>query len=367
MIAFITSIYWIAQDEPKRMMDAVTTILIVACPCILLLAANFTHGNVLRILGKNQFYLKNAYVLDSLKKTDTLVFDKTGTITKSGSTEITWQGEELHDEDMALIRSLSSHSSHPLSRSLHTYLNGGATDDVQEFEEIAGKGIKAMCLNKAIKLGSAAFVEIPAEHEMALSARVYVNINDKVKGYFSFEQPIREGLAEVLQTLSKSYEMYLLSGDHKADKQSMWAYFKDDHMHFECNPHEKLAFIEKLQAQGKRVIMFGDGLNDAGALKQSDIGIAVSDDVNNFSPACDAILSGNKLGNLIDYLKFAGRANQVIIAAFILSLIYNVIGLSYCVRGELEPIIAAILMPTASISIVSFATLTSSIFGRKLR
>jgi len=364
-IAFITSVYWLMQDQPTRMMDAATTILIVACPCILLLAANFTHGNVLRILGKNHFYLKNAFVLDSIKKADTLVFDKTGTITSSGGTSIEWHGEALSEEEEALLRALSSHSSHPLSRNLNSHFGAGPMPEMEAFEEISGKGIQAQFSNEEVKLGSADFVGEPRDEHRVSSARVYVKIRGQVKGYYSFSQPVREGLDEVLKSLANQYDLYLLSGDHSADKNRMGTYFKEDHMHFNCKPEEKLAFIESLQAKGKRVIMFGDGLNDAGALKQSDVGIAVSDDINNFSPACDAILSGHKMGQLSSYLHYAGGANKVILAAFVVSLIYNVIGLSYCVRGELEPIIAAIIMPTASISIVSFSTLASTLLSRK--
>jgi len=144
----------------------------------------------------------------------------------------------------------------------------------------------------------------------------------------------------------------------------MSRWFDGDKMHFNQKPEDKLNFIQELQKSGNRVIMVGDGLNDAGALQQSDVGIAVSDNLNNFSPACDAIIDGKVLGRLNTLLNYCLDGKRVIAMSFLLSLIYNVVGLYFAVRGELSPVIAAILMPTASITIVSFATASSSLIAR---
>ncbi len=116
-----------------------------------------------------------------------------------------------------------------------------------------------------------------------------------------------------------------------------------------------------LQTSHHKVAMIGDGLNDAGALQQSDVGIAVSDNINNFSPACDAILDGSRFGDLKTFIGFANAGNNIIVASFIISLMYNAVGLWFSVTGNLSPVIAAILMPVSSISIVLFTTGASSI------
>lgn len=107
--------------------------------------------------------------------------------------------------------------------------------------------------------------------------------------------------------------------------------------------------------------MVGDGLNDAGALQQSDFGLAVSDDINTFSPACDGIIEGNTLENMGGFVSFARYARSVIIAGFVLSFLYNIIGLGFAVTGSLTPLFAAVLMPLSSITVVSFVTMMVSV------
>jgi Cu+-exporting ATPase len=139
-------------------------------------------------------------------------------------------------------------------------------------------------------------------------------------------------------------------------------------MLFEQKPEDKLNFIKHLQNSNKKVLMIGDGLNDAGALKQSDVGIAISDDTNNFSPACDAVLSGKNFTLLKELVNYCRRQKTIIFASFV--LIYPcIILLDYflAVQGDLEPVIAAILMPISSISIVLLTTGLSSFYEIKLK
>ncbi len=126
---------------------------------------------------------------------------------------------------------------------------------------------------------------------------------------------------------------------------------------FNQSPMDKLDFIRNIQMNGKKVLMIGDGLNDAGALKQADVGIAVTDDTGVFTPACDGILQGDKLQLLDKVLSLAKSSTLILRSAFVISFCYNAIALSFAVTGHLTPLVAAVLMPISSISVVGFSTL----------
>jgi Cu+-exporting ATPase len=140
---------------------------------------------------------------------------------------------------------------------------------------------------------------------------------------------------------------------------------------FGCTPMEKSNYIRRLQAQGEKVMMVGDGLNDAGALQQSDAGIAVTADCSNFTPASDAILQADRLPLLAGFIRYCRVGRRIVIASFLLSVVYNVIGLYFSVRGWLSPLVAAVLMPASSLSILIVTYGSSNVFAwlllRKIR
>lgn len=350
-------LYWLPGDS-SRALNALTTVLIVACPCALLLSATFTNGNALRILGKHKFYLKNAATIERLGKIDTIVFDKTGTITQNANALISFTGSPLSEETKKLIASVVIHSSHPLSMLISNNLNCKHTYSVAYYKEHAGRGIEAEVNGHLIKLGSREFVN---EEETASkdlnSSKVYVRIDDAACGVFVIKNQYRTGFETLVQSLKSRFRLSLLSGDNEAEKKYLGNVFGEEkELRFNQTPGDKLRYIQKLQKSGKNVLMIGDGLNDAGALKQSNVGIAISDNINNFSPSCDAILDASRFADLKKFLDYAASSKKVIIGSFIISLIYNSVGLSYAVSGTLSPVVAAILMPMSSISIILFTT-----------
>lgn len=361
-IAFLAALYWSFTSIGKAL-NAMTAVLIVACPCGLLLTTTFAHGNVMRILGRNKLYLKNATVIDKLIKTDTVIFDKTGTIT-NGS-EISFIGKALTDTELKAAVSLASHSSHPLSRKIYAQYNKGDFFSLEDFEEIPGSGIKAQLNGKNIRLGSKSFVTASNSDINADSSKVFFSINNEIIGFFKFVNLYREGLPELISKLSKTYNISLLSGDNDSEKETVRTIFgKNATLLFNQKPEQKMHFISALQNNGHKVMMIGDGLNDAGALNKSDVGIAVSDDTNSFSPACDAILDGAVISKIPEFIDLARNSKKVIAGTFAISLIYNIIGLSFAVQGTLAPVIAAILMPISSISIVLLATFSTSLAAK---
>jgi Cu+-exporting ATPase len=365
IVASLAFAYWWPTDTQKAI-NAVTTILIVACPCALLLSATFTYGNVLQIMAKNKMYIKNAKAVERFAKADTIVFDKTGTITKSNAASIEWVGYTLNQTDQQLVASLANESIHPLSKRIALHLSQTQKLKPLSFKEHTGKGIEAIIDGQVIKLGSFDFVGGNTNSNNK-GSKVYVGINNEVKGYFNFKNVYRDGVVNLFKDLQqKGYELHLLSGDNEDEKNYLGNFFTNSAtLNFNQSPQQKFNYIENLMQHGKKVIMVGDGLNDAGALMKSYAGIAVTDDVNFFTPACSAILEGNKVSQLKQYLDYAKAGAWIIKASFIISLLYNIVGLSFALTGTLQPVIAAILMPVSTISIVLFTTLSSNIIARK--
>ncbi len=367
-IAVATLIYWSLIDTSK-ILPAVTAVLIVACPCSLLLSATFTYGNMLRIFGRNKLYLKNTGVIEALAKINTIVFDKTGTITQNNMAAVKYDGIELSENDLAIIKTVTKQSSHPLSKIIAASIQ----DDndklliVNSFKEYTGKGLNALVENVHVKMGSANFIDADALIAQDTGTSVHVLIDKVHVGKFSVQNQYRQGIVEMIQDVKKQgYSMYVLSGDNDSENDNLKKIFGSDTvLHFNQSPQQKLDFIKNLQSENKNVLMIGDGLNDAGALMQSQVGFAVSDNSAQFSPASDAILDGTKVSQLDQFISFANAGKNIVLASFILSILYNIVGLSFAVQGILSPMVAAILMPASSISIVLFVSLCSSFIARK--
>ncbi|HSN48274.1 MAG TPA: HAD-IC family P-type ATPase, partial [Flavobacterium sp.] len=365
LIAFAGFGYWIFIDA-NIAFNVFTAVLIVACPCALALTAPFTMGNILRILGKKKFYLKNALVIEQLAKVDTIVFDKTGTITTNKKSNISYEGKELSEENLMIVKNVLRASNHPLSRMLYDFLPENKRYKVDHFEEITGKGIQADVEGNQVQIGSAAFVGNPEENSIQQTS-VHIKINDAYFGKYIFNNQYREGLAELFGKLSRSYQIKVLSGDNEGERATLESILpKGTELVFNQKPEQKLDFIKKLQQEGKNVMMVGDGLNDAGALAQSNIGISISENVNVFSPACDAILDAGEFKKLGYFLRLSKKAITTIKMSFALSLIYNFVGLSFAITGNLLPLVAAIIMPLSTVTIVSFVTVMSNYYARRL-
>lgn len=347
----------------RRGIDAFTAVLIVACPCALALSTPFTMSAALSIFDKNFFYLKNTAVVEQMARIDTLVMDKTGTIT-TGSGKRIDLGGNLTGDQQQLIYSACANSIHPLSRMICQYFGDLKKLNVSNYREIAGKGITADIAGHQLRIGSGELI-FGYFAEAKLMTRVHLMIDGLYLGYFGFHHEYRDGLKQIAE-LAPAYSLYLLSGDQDHERSELLRYFHDDrHLYFGQSPQQKLDRIETLQKQGLKVMMLGDGLNDSGALKQSDLGIAVTDNVNNFSPGSDAILDGRSFGKLPAFLRFSKDTVKIIHASFLISLTYNLVGLSYAVTGRLSPLVAAVLMPVSTVTIISFTTLATHFAAKR--
>ena len=215
-----------------------------------------------------------------------------------------------------------------------------------------------------LRIGSSKLV-LGYPERVAQSTNVHLLIDELYLGYFAFEHHYREGM-EKISALEPSLNLHLLSGDQDHERVELVKFFKDStRLHFNQSPQDKLDFIQSLQDNGDKVMMIGDGLNDSGALKQSDLGVAITDNVNNFSPGIDAILDGRSFNKLPAFLRFSKDTVKIIHFSFLISLTYNLIGLSYAVTGNLSPLIAAILMPVSTVTIISFTSIATHLAAKQ--
>lgn len=365
-IAIITGIYWQIND-PSKCWPAITSVFIIACPCALLLSHTFTNGNIIRLLGKKGLYLRDAGIIEKMAAVDHIILDKTGTLTVAEIQDVQYYGEQLTAEEKQQIAALASNSPHPLSKALAAYLKDGnrAFIAVRAFREKIGKGVEGVVEGRLIKLGNAAFTD--SVQLANTGAVVFLSIDERPVGYFQFNNHYRQDADRMIKQLSGKYQLSVLSGDSSAEKTRLQQLLGPDAaILFNQGPEDKCAYVKKLQSSGKKVMMVGDGLNDGAALKQSDVGIAVSGNANNFTPSSDAIVDGQKLFLLERFMRLCRANKQIIVASFILSILYNVVGLFFAVQGDLSPLIAAILMPASSLSIMLLTYGGSGLAAKRL-
>lgn len=354
---------WMIHGNTHTAVFVFTSVLIIACPCALALSVPFTFGNTMRIFGRKGLYIKSTDVIEKLSHVNTIAFDKTGTLTRPNETSIFYKGREMTIEEMSALYSMTRQSPHPLSMALSRYLENFSYSPPEHFVEIHGRGVYGKAGDTDIRYGSEEYVTSREKSMPKAGSTVYVAFNGVEAGHFTISNQYREGIEEVIPSLKHQFDLYMLTGDNSSEKGNLIPYFEPDKMLFDQKPQDKASFIEALHRKGRIVLMTGDGLNDAGALMQSDVALTIANKAYQFSPASDAVLEADKFGKLGSFIGFTRISLMIVYISFTISFLYNVIGIGIALAGIMSPVIAAILMPLSSVSVVAFATFVTRAAG----
>ena len=373
LLIAVGSFAYHSQYGIGRAIDVFASVLIIACPCALALTIPFTIGNLVRVFARRNIYFKNTEAFQRAAEINHIVFDKTGTITEANNKSTKYIGRDISPEVISDIVSVANQSTHVKSQMIVNYFDINKIDEPDYIEEIVGQGLVGIINNKTIRIGSKKFME-PNELERfetdfpnAKNSNVYIEVNERIVGAFKKQSVFIKGLSKVLSSLNNDHHISLISGDNTNDRKDLNQTFKNWHrILFKQSPQDKLDFIRQLKTKDQKVAMVGDGLNDAGALKMSDLGIAVTEETANFTPASDVIICRDSVKLLPALFKIAQQSVGLIYFCYSIAFIYNIIGLSFAVRGLLSPVIAAILMPLSSTTVVLLGVLGSHILLRKL-
>ncbi|WP_420581102.1 HAD-IC family P-type ATPase [Reichenbachiella sp.] len=247
---------------------------------------------------------------------------------------------------------------------LSTFHKSKKENIVSDYQEEKGKGISGIVNGFEIRLGSPAFIGLSVDSSNA--SIIAVSINQEIIGRFLIRTKYRSGLNSMIDRLSKLFDLAVLSGDNEAEQENLNKIFpQGTKISFNQTPENKLHAIEDFEKKQK-TMMIGDGLNDAGALKRSFVGLSVAENMSNFTPASDVIMLGDKLTELPKFLQLVQSSKRIVLAGFVVSFIYNIVGLALAVAGFITPVIAAILMPISSITVVALSTLGVKFISHRL-
>jgi Cu+-exporting ATPase len=369
--AAAAGLYWGIISDIGTSINIMTAVLIVACPCALALSYPFTMGNAMRLMGRSQFFLKDAAVVERLARIKTIIFDKTGTLTYARRAEIRFIGK-LEADEIAVLKTVTAASVHPVNLQIQQFLDTAfpsiQAQTVGEFNEYSGKGLRAQCGKRTVLLGHRHWLGQQLGHKSlqeSPATAVHFAIGSDYIGFFSIRQQLRDHLAGMIKALQKNYQCAVISGDNDRDRAELRSLFgPETELHFDMSPMAKEAFVTKQKQSANETLMIGDGLNDAGALRAGDVGVSVAEASGQFTPASDAIIRADSLNMLARLLRFANDSLRIVRSSFVFSFLYNSIGLYFAISGALSPLIAAILMPLSSISVITYATVNTWLAAR---
>lgn len=343
------------------------TVLVVACPCALGLAVPLVVVVSNGLCAEKGLFLRNGEVLERAKTIDTIVLDKTGTLTQGKLRVYEFQNDSnLTDaEFLNVVANLESFSSHPI----HTAFDVTKKLDVSHFEELSGMGILAKINDDEYYLGNHKILTRlklknryqtkEDDYSKAGCSIIYVVQNKKLIGIIGVKDTVREESKEAIREFKRrGIDVVMLTGDHEGVANQIAKEVGVRHVISDVLPKEKASYIEKLKQDGKHVIMVGDGINDAPALVASSIGISINQGTDVAMDSADVILMNNNLSNIIDFIDISKRSYHIIWQNLFWAFFYNALmipiaaGLLSPLGITMNPMVASIAMTISSLTVV---------------
>ena len=352
--------------DPSRAVWVAVSVLIVTCPCALSLAAPATLVAAARGLARRGVLLQRLDAIEVLATAQHFVFDKTGTLTEDRlqwrQTVLTAAGQARWanaDVPLDVAASLAQWSTHPLARALasrsHSQLHGAS--DWLDVHEQAGSGLSAHdSRRQSWRLGSARWVDASLQAADLQDARLWLGCNGQALAAFSVDEALRPGAAEALQALrDDGVQIHLISGDGTARTQALAERVGIVHVLSAATPQDKLAAVAALQQAGQRVVMVGDGINDAPVLARADASLAMGQGALVARGHADAVITSNQLLDVVRARRTAQRALRIVRQNFIWAAAYNALCIPLALVGWLPPWAAGMGMALSSLVVVGNA------------
>jgi len=386
LVSLITFIVWYFIGPDPAMVFAFVNaiaVLIIACPCALGLA---TPMSVMVGVGKgaqNGVLIKNAEALENLNKVDVLITDKTGTITegKPSVEKVVNASNEYSPQLLEYIVSLNQYSEHPLAEAIVKFgkEKNSQLQESKNFEAIIGKGIVGEVNGEQIALGNSKLMEqvkasiseeinkkVIAEQEQGKTVS-YISVKGKVEGFVTISDAIKETSKEAIAILQKKgVEVIMLTGDNKRTAKSVADELNLASFQAECLPEDKLKVIKNLQEKGKVVAMAGDGINDAPALAQADIGIAMGTGTDVAIESSEVTLVKGDLLGIVKAINLGKYVMKNIKENLFFAFIYNVLGVPIA-AGVLYPVFGLLLSPMIAAAAMSFSSVSVIVNSLRLK
>jgi len=370
LMAILTLAGWllIGNSEINHAIINFVAVLIIACPCALGLA---TPTAIITGIGKgaqNGILIKNSESLELAHKIETIIFDKTGTITKGEPIVSSVYSIAIDEAELIkLTASLEQRSEHPLAQAIVNYAKQKniSLSDVQDFESLSGMGVKGKIEGKQLLIGNRALMNDNKINTDTLDAEIqnyssdgktiiYVAINNVPGGLIAIEDSIKKDAAKAIRILKDmNIRTVMLTGDNKSTAEAVAKVVGVDEFEAELLPGNKIEIVKKFQGRNQIVAMVGDGINDAPALAQSDIGIAIGTGTDVAIETGDIVLISGDLMGVVNAIKLSHKTIRTIKQNLFWAFIYNIIGLPLSAFGLLSPVYAALAMSFSSVSVVT--------------